>query len=44
MLSGWSAGGHLTASALDMPEVDAGLKSIYTRIITGFGAGLAPIL
>lgn len=25
VLSGWSAGGHLTASALDMPEVDAGL-------------------
>jgi acetyl esterase/lipase len=25
VLSGWSAGGHLTASALDLPEVDAGL-------------------
>lgn len=28
----------------DFPEVDAGLKSIYTRIITAFGAGLEPIL
>src|SRR6185312_8685222 len=25
VVSGWSAGGHLTASALDLPEVDAGL-------------------
>jgi phosphatidylserine/phosphatidylglycerophosphate/cardiolipin synthase-like enzyme len=28
----------------DFPEVDLGPKGIYTRIITGFGAGLAPIL
>lgn len=25
IISGWSAGGHLTASCMDMPEVDAGL-------------------
>jgi phosphatidylserine/phosphatidylglycerophosphate/cardiolipin synthase-like enzyme len=28
----------------DFPEVDVPLKSIYTRILTAFGAGLAPIL
>lgn len=28
----------------DFPEVEAGLKSVYTRIITAFGAGLEPIL
>ncbi len=28
----------------DFPEVDMGMKSIYTRILTAFGAGLVPIL
>ena len=28
----------------DFPEVDVPLKSIYTRVLTAFGAGLAPIL
>ena len=28
----------------DFPEVDLGLKGIYTRILTAFGAGLVPIL
>jgi len=28
----------------DFPEVDVSGKSFYTRIITAFGAGLAPIL
>jgi len=28
----------------DFPEVEVGSKRIYTRIITGFGAGLTPIL
>ena len=28
----------------DFPEVAVGFKSILTRIFTGFGAGLAPIL
>jgi putative cardiolipin synthase len=28
----------------DFPEVSLGLKSLMTRIFTGFGAGLAPIL
>ena len=28
----------------DFPEVQVPLKSIYTRILTAFGAGLAPIL
>ena len=28
----------------DFPEVELPLKSIYTRILTAFGAGLAPIL
>src|SRR3546814_6466210 len=28
----------------DFPEVSLGLKSVLTRIFTGFGAGLAPIL
>ncbi|MGQ0800373.1 MAG: phospholipase D family protein [Pseudomarimonas sp.] len=28
----------------DFPEVDVTSKSVYTRIITAFGAGLAPIL
>lgn len=28
----------------DFPEVEMPLKSIYTRILTAFGAGLAPIL
>lgn len=28
----------------DFPEVDVGSKRIYTRIMTGFGAGLTPIL
>lgn len=28
----------------DFPEVDVGSKRIYTRILTGFGAGLTPIL
>ena len=28
----------------DFPEVGVGSKRIYTRIITGFGAGLTPIL
>jgi len=28
----------------DFPEVNRSLKGIYTRIITAFGAGLAPIL
>ncbi len=28
----------------DFPEVRLGLKGIYTRILTAFGAGLAPIL
>ncbi|MFC4727460.1 phospholipase D family protein [Coralloluteibacterium thermophilus] len=28
----------------DFPEVDVPTKSIYTRILTAFGAGLAPIL
>lgn len=28
----------------DFPEVEVGTKRIYTRILTGFGAGLTPIL
>jgi len=28
----------------DFPEVDLGMKSVYTRILTAFGAGLVPIL
>lgn len=28
----------------DFPEVDVPLKTIYTRVLTAFGAGLAPIL
>lgn len=28
----------------DFPEVDVPMKSIYTRVLTAFGAGLAPIL
>lgn len=28
----------------DFPEVEVPLKSIYTRVLTAFGAGLAPIL
>ncbi|MFC3716275.1 phospholipase D family protein [Luteimonas soli] len=28
----------------DFPEVSLGMKSVLTRIFTGFGAGLAPIL
>jgi cardiolipin synthase C len=28
----------------DFPEVNASLKGIYTRMVTAFGAGLAPIL
>lgn len=28
----------------DFPEVEVGSKRIYTRIMTGFGAGLTPIL
>ena len=28
----------------DFPGVNLELKSIYTRILTAFGAGLAPIL
>ncbi len=28
----------------DFPEVKLGLKGLYTRILTAFGAGLAPIL
>jgi putative cardiolipin synthase len=28
----------------DFPEVELPLKSIYTRVLTAFGAGLAPIL
>jgi cardiolipin synthase C len=28
----------------DFPEVQLGLKGLYTRILTAFGAGLAPIL
>ncbi len=28
----------------DFPEVNLSLKSIYTRVLTAFGAGLAPIL
>lgn len=28
----------------DFPEVDMGMKAIYTRILTAFGAGLVPIL
>ena len=28
----------------DFPQVDVPLKSIYTRILVAFGAGLAPIL
>ncbi len=28
----------------DFPEVEVGTKRIYTRIVTGFGAGLTPIL
>jgi len=28
----------------DFPEVNLSLKSVYTRIITVFGAGLIPIL
>ena len=28
----------------DFPQVNMGLKGIYTRIITAFGAGLEPIL
>jgi phosphatidylserine/phosphatidylglycerophosphate/cardiolipin synthase-like enzyme len=28
----------------DFPEVDLPLKSVYTRILTAFGAGLVPIL
>jgi hypothetical protein len=28
----------------DFPEVNLGLKGIYTRVITVFGAGLIPIL
>jgi phosphatidylserine/phosphatidylglycerophosphate/cardiolipin synthase-like enzyme len=28
----------------DFPEVDLPLKSIYTRVLTAFGAGLVPIL
>lgn len=28
----------------DFPEVNVPLKSIYTRVLTAFGAGLAPIL
>lgn len=28
----------------DFPEVDVSFKSIYTRILSAFGAGLAPIL
>lgn len=28
----------------DFPEVEVGSKRIYTRIVTGFGAGLTPIL
>ncbi|WP_334132256.1 phospholipase D-like domain-containing protein, partial [Silanimonas lenta] len=28
----------------DFPEVGVGSKRIYTRILTGFGAGLVPIL
>lgn len=28
----------------DFPQVDMPLKSIYTRVLTAFGAGLAPIL
>jgi hypothetical protein len=26
------------------PEVDLPLKTVYTRILTAFGAGLVPIL
>ena len=28
----------------DFPEVDLGPKSIFTRMLTAFGAGLVPIL
>lgn len=28
----------------DFPEVNLGMKGLYTRILTAFGAGLAPIL
>jgi arylformamidase len=40
IVGGWSAGGHLTAMTMDLPEVDAGL-SISDRLWNGRTSGAA---